>query len=496
MSSDKKIAMNDWEIVIGLEVHVQLATNSKLFSGASVAFGLPPNSQANLIDAAIPGTLPVLNKTALDLAIMFGVAIGATIPKKTEFVRKNYFYPDLPKGYQISQMNEPIVQGGFIPIYLGNGIKKNINIHHAHLEEDAGKSIHTDCSQYSQIDLNRAGTPLLEIVTNPDFTCANEVTTYLKFLNCLLRYLKVSDGDLSQGSMRCDVNLSVRPKGISELGTRTEIKNLNSYRFIEQAIDYESRRQITSLLQGKKIAAETRLYDPSAKKTKTMRSKESVFDYRYFPCPDLLPVEISTHKIEKISSQLPELPNAKLEKYTNEFNLKFEDAFRIATDFEASNYFDECISNGASPKFVVNLMFGEITAYLKKNDLKLPQYPVFPKQIAELSIMLDENRLSSYNLKKVLEILTKKEKNNLNIQKIVSDLSLNSESDQKIISNCIQTILTNNPKQVNNYLNAPKEKQQKMIGFFVGQVMKISGGKADPKTTKVLLENIILNYKK
>ena len=366
----------EWEAVIGLELHVQLSTRSKLFSGTSTAFGAEPNTQANIYDLAMPGTLPVLNGDALRMAVRFGLAIGAEISRHSIFDRKNYFYPDLPKGYQTSQLDFPIVGRGSIVINLEDGTEKRIGVTRAHMEEDAGKSLHEEFADETGIDLNRAGTPLLEIVSDPDLRSAREAVAYLKKMHSIVRYLDISDGDMSQGSMRCDANVSIRPRGEEELGTRTEIKNVNSFRFVEKAINYEIRRQQEVLEDGGRIVQETRLYDSVRDETRPMRGKEVANDYRYFPEPDLLPVAISEEVIEQIRSQLPELPDARKERFANEYELSGYDAGVLTANREMADYFEQVAERCGNAKLAANWVSVELQALLNRENLDIADSPV------------------------------------------------------------------------------------------------------------------------
>ena len=479
-----------WEVIIGLEVHVQLATTSKLFSDAPTQFGAAANTQASLVDLGFPGVLPVVNEQAIEMAVCFGLAVNATINSPTEFARKNYFYPDLPKGYQISQMDTPIISGGTIPITLKNGDCHKIHLHHAHLEEDAGKSLHDPLTQTSKIDLNRAGIPLLEIVSNPDFRNAEEVVTYLKYLNNLVRCLKISDGDLSQGSMRCDVNISVRRVGDLKLGIRTEIKNLNSYRFIEQAILYESQRHIMLLSEEKKIKQETRLYNPDRGETASMRSKEDAQDYRYFPCPDLLPVVISQTTIDRIRNQLPPLPEEKLQRYQQQFNINKIEAKRLADDPDLSLYFEQVLGYHSKlevpPKTAANWILGEIAAYLNQHKLAISEFHLAPKTLAELIATQNKSIISGKGAKVLFAALC--DKSFTNIKQAIKTLKLQQISDAGTIETFVDQVIHNNPEQVANYKSATEDKKKRMIGFFTGQVMKLSKGSANPSMVTTLLQ--------
>ena len=473
-----------WEAVIGLEIHVQLATQSKIFSGASTNYGASPNAQACNIDLGFPGVLPVLNERAVELAVRFGLAIGAQINQYSIFDRKNYFYADLPKGYQISQFETPIVGEGTITITPENGRSRTIGITRAHLEEDAGKSVHDLYPGMTAVDLNRTGTPLLEIVSEPDMRSAQEASAYFRQIHTLARYIGICDGNLAEGSMRCDANVSVRPIGQAELGERTEIKNINSFRFVEQAIEYEIARQIDVLEAGGKIERETRLYDPDKDETRSMRSKELSNDYRYFPDPDLLPLSISEAFIERIRGELPELPDARQERYTSTLGLSVADAVAISSDIDRADYFDACLAAGADAKQSANWMMGELSAYLNKHNVSISRSPISPAVLAQVIARVDDGTLSSKTAKTLLDALWGAEPAG-NIDELIEKLNLAQLSDDGALSKIVDDLIAANPKQFDE-LRSGKEK---MLGFFVGQVMKATQGKANPQQVNQIIRN-------
>ena len=474
-----------WETVIGLEVHVQLNTKSKLFSGSSTEFGKEPNTQASAVDLALPGTLPVPNQAAFEKAIMFGLAIDAKINKRSVFERKNYFYPDLPKGYQTTQLAQPIVGEGVIEITLDDGSKKGVRIHHAHLEEDAGKSVHDNFAGMSGIDLNRAGTPLIEVVTEPDMHNASEAVAFAKKLHNLVVSLGICDGEMSQGSMRFDVNISVRPQGQSELGTRTETKNLNSFRFMQSCIDQEVARQIDCLESGGTITQETRLYDGDTHTAKSMRSKEEANDYRYFPCPDLLPVEISDAAIESLRKQLPELPEARKKRFMADYKLSEYDASLLSASNEQAHFFESVVDLCKDPKLAANWMLGEVAAFVNQQETSLEKAKLSPMQLGVLILRIKDGTLSNKTAKTVFAELT--EGDNQDVDRIIADKGLKQVNDSGAIETFIDEVIAANPKQVENFRKASPDKQPKMLGFFVGQVMKVSKGQANPKQVNELL---------
>ena len=471
----------EWEVVIGLEIHAQLATRSKIFSGSSTAYGAPPNSQANLVDLGYPGVLPVLNGAAIRMAIKFGLATGCTIAPRSVFARKNYFYPDLPKGYQISQYELPIVHGGRVDIALEDGSSKTIGITRAHLEEDAGKSLHEDFAGRSGIDLNRAGTPLLEIVSEPDLRSATEAGAYMRKIHALVRYLEISDGNMQEGSFRCDANVSVRPVGTDKLGTRTELKNLNSFRFIEKAIEHEIERQIDVLESGGKIVQETRLYDPDRDETRPMRSKEEANDYRYFPDPDLLPVVIDAALIEEIAATLPELPDAKLERFEREYDLSAYDAGVLTAQRALADYFEAVVgATRAGPKVAANWVMGELAAALNREDLEIGASRIAAPALASLLDKLEDGTISGKIAKQVFEALWNGEGS---VAEIIEKRGLVQISDIASIEGLVDDVIAANRDQVEQY----RAGKTQVLGFFVGQVMKASRGKANPQQVNEVL---------
>ena len=473
-----------WEAVIGLEIHVQLATQSKIFSGASTTYGASPNAQACNIDLGLPGVLPVLNERAVELAVRFGLAIGAQINQYSIFDRKNYFYADLPKGYQISQFETPIVGEGTITITPENGRSRRIGITRAHLEEDAGKSVHDLYPGMTAVDLNRTGTPLLEIVSEPDMRSAQEASAYFRQIHTLARYIGICDGNLAEGSMRCDANVSVRPSGQAEFGERTEIKNINSFRFVEQAIEHEIARQIDVLEASGKIERETRLYDPDKDETRSMRSKELSNDYRYFPDPDLLPLSISEAFIERIRGELPELPDARQERYASTLGLSVADAVAISSDIDRADYFDACLAAGADAKQSANWMMGELSAYLNKHNVSISQSPIAPALLAQLIARIDDGTLSSQTAKTLFDALWGAEPAG-NVDELIETLNLAQLSDDGALTKIVDDLIAANPKQFDE-LRSGKEK---MLGFFVGQVMKATQGKANPQQVNQIIRN-------
>ena len=474
------ITTSTWEPVIGLEVHVQLATKSKIFSGASTLFGSAPNTQACNIDIGMPGVLPVLNEEVLKMAVKFGLSINASINSPTLFARKNYFYPDLPKGYQISQLDNPIVEGGFLEITLKEG-KKKIGITRAHLEEDAGKSFHEDFESLSAIDLNRAGTPLLEIVSEPDLNTAEEAVAYLKKIHSIIKYLGISDGNMAEGSMRCDANVSVKKKGSRELGTRTETKNINSFKFVERAIDHEIKRQVNILEEGEKVVQETRLYDSQLGKTRSMRSKEFANDYRYFPEPDLLPVLINDDFINSIKVQMPELAEIKTKRFVKDYQLTEYDANVLTSDLNLADYFEEVVLKSKDPKLAANWVMGELSAFLNKENLTIQETKVDSEMLGNLLNKIEDSTISGKIAKEVFEEMWSTGKSPENI---IESKGLKQVTDSVEISKVINEVLNQNPTQVEQYKNG----RDKLFSFFVGQVMKISKGKANPKQVNQILK--------
>ncbi|MDA8607406.1 Asp-tRNA(Asn)/Glu-tRNA(Gln) amidotransferase subunit GatB [Gammaproteobacteria bacterium] len=470
-----------WETVIGLETHVQLSTKTKLFSRASTAFGASPNTNVNLIDCGLPGVLPSVNKEAFYKAIRFGMAINAQINQTSIFDRKNYFYADLPKGYQITQMDLPIVLGGSIDIQLEESIK-TINITRAHLEEDAGKSIHDEYDGFSAIDLNRAGTPLLEIVSEPEISDAKEAVAYMKAMHQLVTYLNVSDGNMAQGSLRCDANVSIRKKGEKELGTRTEIKNINSFKFIEKAINFEIKRQIKLLENGDKVTQETRLYDSSKDETRPMRSKEFANDYRYFPEPDLLPVVISDEEIQKIRNEFPELPKEKEARYQDKFGLSAYDSQIISSSKSMADFFDAAAEKIENYSLLSNWLIGEISAYLNKEQIEIHKSKLTSDNVAMLINRIDDQTISGKIGKSIFEEMCL---SGSTPDEIIESQGLKQISDDGAIEEIIMTVLSENPSQVKAFLDG----KDKLFGFFVGQVMKLTEGKANPKAVNSILKD-------
>ena len=473
-----------WECVIGLEAHVQLSTETKLFSRASTSFGEEPNTNVNLVDCGLPGVLPTVNKNAFYKAIRFGLAVNADINQTSLFDRKNYFYPDLPKGYQITQMELPIVSGGKVEIEI-DGAKKNINLTRAHLEEDAGKSIHEGMAG-TGVDLNRAGTPLLEIVSEPEISSAKEAVAYMKALHQIVTFLDVSDGNMSQGSLRCDANVSVRKKGDKELGTRTEIKNINSFRFIEKAINYEIERQIDVIESGESVTQETRLYDSIKNETRPMRSKEFANDYRYFPDPDLLPVMISDEEIEEIKATFPEMPKDKFVRYQSEFNIPENDAQIISSSKNLATFFEECMENAKDAKLLSNIIIGDISSLLNKENIEITDSKLSTKNVSELVNLVTEGVISGKIAKTVLEETWD---SGLSPIEIVESSGLKQIDDDDEIERIIDQIISEHPDQVSAY----KGGKDKLFGFFVGQIMKATQGKANPASANKILKDKLDN---
>jgi aspartyl-tRNA(Asn)/glutamyl-tRNA(Gln) amidotransferase subunit B len=476
--------MSRWEAVIGLEIHVQLATRTKIFSAASTAFGAEPNSQASLVDLALPGTLPVLNREAVNMAAKFGLAIGAEINRRSVFERKNYFYPDLPKGYQTTQLAEPIVGAGTVEIVLDDGSRKSVRIHHAHLEEDAGKSLHEDFHGMTGIDLNRAGTPLIEVVTEPDMHNAEEAVAFARTLHSLVTAIGICDGDMSQGSMRFDVNVSVRRTGADKLGTRTETKNLNSFRFMEMAINKEIERQIDILEDGGSITQETRLFNGDTGVSRAMRSKEDANDYRYFPCPDLLPVVLTETELNALRDSLPELPAQRLSRFVAEYALSDYDARILSAELATSAYFEEVARISGDAKLAANWIMGELAAKLNAENLSIGQCPVSSHHLAELIARLKDNTISSKIAKQVFEACWNGEGSP---DQIIEARGLKQVSDTGALQKMVDEIISANLAQVEGYRAADETKRKKMFGFFVGQAMKATQGKANPQQLNELL---------
>ena len=469
-----------WETVIGLEVHTQLKTDSKIFSGASTHYGAEPNTQACAVDVALPGVLPVMNRDAARMAVKFGLAIDADINRKAVFARKNYFYPDLPKGYQISQLELPIVGKGSLTIDI-DGERKVIGITRAHLEEDAGKSLHEDFHGMTGIDLNRAGTPLVEIVSEPDMRSATEAVAYLKALHSLVTYLDICDGNMQEGSFRCDANVSVRPLGQEEFGTRAELKNINSFRFVEKAIEFEVERQIDLLESGGKVVQETRLYDSNKNQTRSMRSKEEANDYRYFPDPDLPPMELDEAFIESVRAELPELPEARRIRFTTDYGLSEYDAGVLTSTRELADYFEAAVGRlPEQPKQVANWVNGELAAHLNKDGIDISASPIDAQALAGLVARIADGSISGKIAKDVFEAMWSGEGS---ADDIIEARGLKQISDDSAIEPIIDEVLANNPTQIEQF----KAGQTKLLGFFVGQVMKATQGKANPKQVNELL---------
>ena len=475
-----------WDTVIGLEIHVQLATKTKIFSGASTAYGAEPNTQACAIDLAMPGTLPVLNKQAVNYAIMLGLAIDAEIGQVSAFERKNYFYPDLPKGYQTTQLEKPIVGRGNVEIQLADGSTKNVRIHHAHLEEDAGKSLHEGnfSSKFSGIDLNRAGTPLIEIVSEPDMNNAEEAIAFAKKIHSIVTSLGICDGEMSQGSMRFDVNVSVKPSGTDILGTRTETKNLNSFKFMEEAIKREVERQIDVIEDGGAIVQETRLYNGETKVARSMRSKEEANDYRYFPCPDLLPVIVSDEQVAELRRNLPELPDARQARFTQQYNLSDYDAGILSSDAAMAKYFEAAASTCSDAKLAANWTIGELSARLNSEDLSITNSPVSAQQLAGLITRIADNSISGKMAKEVFEGIWAGEGS---ADEIIEARGLKQVSDSGALEQMVADVLAANQTMVDDYINTDEAKRKKKLGGFMGQIMKASKGQANPQQVNQIL---------
>jgi aspartyl-tRNA(Asn)/glutamyl-tRNA(Gln) amidotransferase subunit B len=471
----------EWETVIGLEIHSQLATRSKIFSAASTKYGAEPNTQACAVDLGLPGVLPVLNAEVVRMAASFGLATHSTVAPRSVFARKNYFYPDLPKGYQISQFEFPIVHDGYLDIELEDGTTKRIGITRAHLEEDAGKSLHESFHGMTGIDLNRAGTPLLEIVSEPEMSSAREAVAYMKKIHSLVRYLDISDGNMQEGSFRCDANVSVRPKGQQEFGTRAEIKNINSFRFVEQAINYEVERQIMVIEGGGSVIQETRLFDPDKHETRPMRSKEEANDYRYFPDPDLLPVELDAAFIESVRQALPELPDARKQRFIDAYSLSAYDAGVLTATREMGDYFEVVVQRaGGQGKLSANWVMGELSGALNKNDTGIADSPVTAEALGDMLLRIEDGTISGKIAKQVFEAMWAGEGT---ADEVIEKKGLKQISDSSAIEGIIQEVLDNSPKQIEQYRNG----QEKLFGYFVGQVMKATQGKANPNQVNELL---------
>ena len=472
-----------WETVIGLEIHVQLSTKSKLFSGGSTEFGAESNTHVDLIDMGLPGVLPVANREAFYKAIRFGLAIGAEINQTSSFDRKNYFYPDLPKGYQITQMTKPIVEKGSIKIITDNE-EKVINITRAHLEEDAGKSIHDLFEGETGVDLNRAGTPLLEIVSEPEISSAKEAVAYFKAIRQLVTFLDICDGNMAEGSMRCDVNVSIKKTDESELGTRAELKNINSFKFIEKAINYEIDRQIRVLENGESVVQETRLYDSEKNETRSMRSKEEANDYRYFPCPDLLPVVISDDELQEIINNLPELPEEKEKKYISEIGLEESEAKIISSSKTMANMFEQASSKTNDAKLVARWLVGDVSALLNKENIEIDESNLSAENFGKLIERISDNTISGKIAKSVLEEIWE---NGSDVDEIIESKGLVQIQDESLLEEIANKIIKSNPEQVLAY----KGGKDKLFGFFVGQVMKETQGKANPKSVNEILKKLL-----
>jgi aspartyl-tRNA(Asn)/glutamyl-tRNA(Gln) amidotransferase subunit B len=475
----------EWEVVIGLEIHAQLATSSKIFSGASTAYGAAPNTQACAVDLGLPGVLPVLNAGVVGMAAKFGLATHSTVAPRSVFARKNYFYPDLPKGYQISQFELPVVHDGYIDIDLEDGESKRIGITRAHLEEDAGKSLHEDFHGETGIDLNRAGTPLLEIVSEPDMRSPAEAVAYMKKIHALVRYLEICDGNMQEGSFRCDANVSIRPKGQETFGTRAEIKNINSFRFVERAINYEIERQIDVIEGGGEVIQETRLYDADKNETRSMRSKEEANDYRYFPDPDLLPLELDQAFIDSVAKTLPELPDAKRDRFMQEFDLSRYDAGVLTASREMAEYFEKTVAAaGGEGKLSANWVMGELSGLLNKEGKDITDSPVGPEMLGGMLQRITDGTISGKIAKQVFEAMWAGEGD---ADAVIESKGLKQITDSGAIEAIVREVLDNNPKQIEQY----KAGQEKLMGYFVGQVMKATQGKANPGEVNKILKQLL-----
>ena len=472
-----------WEVVIGLEIHVQLATKSKIFSGSSTAYGADPNTQANLVDLGYPGVLPVLNKEVIRMATLFGLSVNANVAPRSVFARKNYFYPDLPKGYQISQLELPIIENGELYITCEDGSQKCIGITRAHLEEDAGKSIHDDFESFSGIDLNRAGIPLLEIVSEPDLRSAKEAVIYMRKIHSIVNYLEISDGNMQEGSFRCDANVSVRPRGQKELGTRTELKNLNSFRFIERAINVEVERQIDLIEDDNKVIQETRLYDSDRDETRSMRSKEEANDYRYFPDPDLLPVDISGEYIELIRKTMPELPDEKMLRFINDYELKSDDVSILIASRPLADYYERVVkSTKANAQFVANWVISDLSAALNRDNLEIKNSKISSDDLAGLLNRISDSTISQKIGKQVFEAMWKGEGS---ADAIITSKGLKQITDSNEIESIIVKVIDEHQNQVAEY----KSGKEKLLGFFVGKVMQETKGQANPGQVNKILKD-------
>jgi aspartyl-tRNA(Asn)/glutamyl-tRNA(Gln) amidotransferase subunit B len=475
-----------WEIVIGLEVHAQLMTHSKIFSGASTAYGAQPNTQACAVDVGLPGVLPVMNREAALMAARFGLAVGATINRVSVFERKNYFYPDLPKGYQISQFEIPIVSGGTLEIHTPEG-EKTIRITRAHLEEDAGKSLHEQFHGMTGIDLNRAGTPLLEIVSEPDMRSPAEAVAYLRKLHLLVRTLEICDGNMQEGSFRCDANISIRRHGDETLGTRTELKNINSFRFVERALLHEIERQIAVVEDGGDIIQETRLYDPERDQTRSMRSKEEAHDYRYFPDPDLPPLVISEDDLEQLRRELPELPDARLARFISDYGLGTDEAVQLTSQKEIADYYENAVTKaGGETRLTANWINGELMAWLNRSDTVLTDSPVSPTMLGQLVQRIQDETISGKIAKEVFQAMWNGEGN---ADEVIASRGLTQITDSSAIEQAVSDVIARFPEQSEQI----RAGQEKVIGFLVGQIMKATSGKANPQAVNDILKKQLLN---
>jgi aspartyl-tRNA(Asn)/glutamyl-tRNA(Gln) amidotransferase subunit B len=473
--------MSEWETVIGLEIHAQLATQSKIFSGSATAYGAPPNTQADLVDLGYPGVLPVLNGEAVRMAVKLGLAINARIAPLSVFARKNYFYPDLPKGYQISQYELPLVSHGSLEIVLEDGQVRRIGITRAHLEEDAGKSLHEGLEGLTGIDLNRAGTPLVEIVSEPELRSAKEAVAYMKKMHTLVRYLEICDGNMQEGSFRCDANVSVRPAGTQKFGTRAEIKNLNSFRFVERAINFEVARQIELLESGRPVVQETRLYDPDKGETRSMRSKEEANDYRYFPDPDLLPLQVDAAFIAAVRAGLPELPDQKAARFATQYGLSAYDAGVLTASRELADYYEEVVRAApADAKLAANWVMGDLAAALNKEGLEVSSGKLTAARLAGLLQRISDRTISGKIAKEVFEVMWAE---GASADAVIESKGLRQITDTAVIERAIEEVMAKNPAQLAEY----RAGKDKLFGFFVGQVMKATGGKANPAQLNELL---------
>ncbi|HCC68380.1 MAG TPA: Asp-tRNA(Asn)/Glu-tRNA(Gln) amidotransferase GatCAB subunit B [Nitrospiraceae bacterium] len=475
-----------YEAVIGLEIHAQLLTDSKMFCGCSTKFGSEPNTQTCPICIGMPGVLPVMTKKALEFVIKTGLAINCTVSPYSRFARKNYFYPDLPKGYQISQYELPICEKGYVDIIV-DGEAKRIGITRVHMEEDTGKNIHEDSGNYSFVDLNRSGVPLMEIVTEPDIRSPQEATEFMKKLRAVLRYLRVCDGNMEQGSLRCDANVSVRPAEQKEFGVKTEIKNMNSFKFVEKALEYEIKRQIKVLTDGGKIVQETRLWDPGRAITEPMRSKEEAHDYRYFPEPDLVPIEVDILWVEQLKAGLLELPDAKRERFVRQYGLPEYDADLLTTERAIADWFEDAVKAGGNPKSVSNWMMVELMRLLNEDSKSIEECPVKPKQLADMLKLIEDGTISGKIAKAVFEDMYRRGRD---AEDIVRDKGLTQISDTTAIEKAVDEAIAKNPKEVTRF----KAGEEKLIGFFVGQVMKLTKGKANPQMVNEMLKKKLMVY--